>query len=188
MTTHSLGRFFQILGQNRVGIALCESRLQLLGSYELTLALDVLRQQVGWHHLWQQAELLGRILGCEALGSHYLIHAAVRAWSHHAMLYEDGLALSGLDECRSLVAILEIGHLLASGLLDVGWAIHSLGIHRHKRLELVAAMNVEHLADRAKAVRRIHIATMQAVEIHAPVVPVLPPVRVEVVQVSTLHV
>ena len=104
------------------------------------------------------------------------------------MLNEHRLALHGVYERGCLVAVLEVRAVLTRQFLHHPRAVVGLGVHCHQILHAVAAMNVQHLAVGAYAVRRIDVATVLGVVVQPPVVPVGRPEVVEVVQVGPLHV
>ena len=133
-----------------------------------------------------QTELLDRILACIALAAHNLVHAVVRARRHHVVFHEDGLAFLRRDHRHREIGVLKVLTFLSGSGFHMLRAVHSLGLHRDKGLETVAAMDVHHLADRTEAVGRIDIPLDLLVEIKPPVVPIGVPERIQIVMIGTL--
>ena len=103
------------------------------------------------------------------------------------MLNEHRLTIDGADERRRLVAVLEIGTVLARQLLHHAGAIDGLGVDSHEIGHAVAPVDVQHLAVGTDAVGGVDVAAMLGIIVQSPVLPVGRPEVVEVVQIGALH-
>ena len=186
MSANGLCRFLKVRREYRAAVLLHQLLLGRPLYHHLALFSCTLGQQLGIYLRRLEAQLLYGILAGIAFRAHELVHAAVWARCHDAVLQQDGGTVLRAYHGGGLVAVLEAVGGAPAVLLDVCRAIHRLCVHRHERLHPVATVQVQCLCYGAEAVRRVDIAAMCLVEVHAPVVPVLLPVRVEVVQVCAL--
>ena len=82
-----------------------------------------------------------------------------------------------------MVTVPEVGTVLVLQLSHQFRTADSLSVHSHECLHAVSAVYVEQLACRSQSVCGIHIASVFAVVVKAPVVPIVRPEVLEIVYV-----
>ena len=134
---------------------------------------------------------LCRVLVREAERAGELVLTAVRLRRHDVVLDFDHLALSGAEERRGVVAVLEVFTGFARGFFNEGLADEGVGVHGDEGCQAVAAVDIHRLADGAESVRCIDVAAVKLVVFQAPAeliflagFPVVFPEAAEVVDVS----
>ena len=185
MAAHLAGLFLEFLED---GVLVLLHDGVPLGVGHVFLGIQVVIGRGHLHHVGTQCESFVRILVREALGTRDLVHAVVRTGRHRIVLHQDGLALPRADEGHRIVAVGVLLHgPLAIALVGNFLAREGVGVHGHEDVHLVAAVDVEILADRADAVGGIHVAVMVLVVGHPPVALVHVPIGLQVMAVRSLH-
>ena len=101
------------------------------------------------------------------------------------MLDLDEFLLLGLDQADRVVAVLAV--VFVAELLGSDFPVVGRGVHGDEVIHLVAAVDIEHLADRAQAMGRIVVSPVVDVVVHAPgFAPV--PILGQEVDVGAFHV
>ena len=158
-----------ILGNERILVFLFETLDVLLRKIIVTRHLIVGRLDTNRLHLITRQRIsLNRILVGKTFRANNLVHAVVRLRGHRVVLHLNHLTVLCADERYSVVTIGESITLLARHLLNPRLAINRLGIHSDQSLHAVAAMNVKHLGNGAKAVSCIDVATVLLVVVETP--------------------
>ena len=99
------------------------------------------------------------------------------------MLYQDGFAVVGTYHGAGVVAVGIFHSALAVACVGGLLAVERVGVHGYQYIHLVAAVDVDILADGADAVGGVYVTVMVFVVGHAPVALVAVPVGIEVVAV-----
>ena len=104
------------------------------------------------------------------------------------MLYVYGFAVGCTYHGHGVVAVGKRFWCFACAFLYVRGTVDRFGVHRYEGGHAVATVDVEQLASRAYAVGGIDVATVLAVVVHAPVVPIVWPELLEVVYIAAFGV
>ena len=104
------------------------------------------------------------------------------------MLNLDGFPVLRANQRDRVIPVLEVFHVLPGLILQIFGSRNSLRIHTYQVIHFVPPVNIQQLTSRSHTVSSINISPVFPVIIHTPVIPVIRPKFLQIMNISPFHV